>query len=131
MIIALHAATGAATGALTGSRLVALAVAPVLHIASDRVPHRHPAHDSLDYLAGALAIGILARRRGAFDVATIGAVAAILPDVEHVVPGVRPRGAKLFHRRRRRVRRDVGLSAGMQMLLAASVLGPLIVRRCG
>jgi len=127
MIVALHAATGAATGALTRSRLAALAVGPVLHIAGDRVPHRHPAHPAWEYLAGILAIGLLAERRGPFDVATIGAAAAVMPDLEHVVPGLR---VKVFHRRRGGDRHDsTGLSVRTQTLLAAMILAPLLDTR--
>jgi hypothetical protein len=132
MIVALHAATGAATGALTRSRLAALAIGPVLHIAGDRVPHRHPAHSAWEYLGGIFAMGILAERRGAFDVATIGAAAAVMPDFEHVVPGLRERGVKVFHRRPGRGRRrrgSTGVSVGTQTLLAAMILAPLLGRR--
>jgi hypothetical protein len=127
MIVALHAATGAAAGVLTRSRLAALAIGPVLHMAGDRVPHRHPAHSAWEYLAGILVIGILAERRGALDAATIGAAAAVMPDIEHVVPGLRLRGVKVFHPRPGRDRHDLtGLSARTQTLLAAVILAPLL-----
>ena len=99
MIVALHVATGAATGALTRSRIAAVAIGPVLHVASDRVPHRHLRHASVDYLTGLLALAALVRRRGGSDAATLGALAAVMPDAEHLVPGLRPRGARVFHRR--------------------------------
>jgi hypothetical protein len=37
--MALHVATGAAAGAASGSRLAALLLGPVLHLAGDRLPH--------------------------------------------------------------------------------------------
>jgi hypothetical protein len=40
MIVALHVATGAAAGAASGSRLAALLLGPVLHLAGDRLPHQ-------------------------------------------------------------------------------------------
>ena len=79
MIVLFHAASGAAAGALTRSRIGALALGPVLHVAADRVPHRHPAHTGWEYLAGSVALGALARRRGVFDVATLGALAPCCP----------------------------------------------------
>ena len=128
MIVALHVATGAATGALTRSRIAAVAIGPVLHVASDRVPHRHPRHASVDYLTGLLAFAALARRRGGSDAATLGALAAVMPDAEHLVPALRPRGARVFHRRRRgRRRKPSGLSAGVQLFLAAAMLAPLLL----
>ena len=39
VIVALHVATGAAAGAASRSRLAALLLGPVLHLAGDRLPH--------------------------------------------------------------------------------------------
>src|SRR5687767_13936075 len=39
VIVALHVATGAAAGAASGSRLAALLLGPVLHLAGYRLPH--------------------------------------------------------------------------------------------
>jgi len=129
-MVALHAATGAAAGGLTGSRIAAVVIGPVLHIAGDRVPHRHPRHSAWEYLAGILTIGFLAERRGVLDAATVGAASAVIPDLEHLVPGLGVRGAKVFHRRPRRNRRSpTGLSTRTQTLLAAMILAPLLLSR--
>ena len=40
MIVSLHVATGAAAGAATGSRLAAVMLGPILHLAGDRLPHQ-------------------------------------------------------------------------------------------
>lgn len=119
MIVALHVATGAVTGALTRSRTEALALGPPLHAASDRVPHRHP-HWSLDCLAGAVALALVAERRGVMDAATVGALAAVAPDLKHL----RPRATK----RRGRRRRQRGLSVGAQLVLTTVMLAALLVR---
>jgi hypothetical protein len=67
------------------------------------------------------------RQRGLFDAATIGAVAAVAPDLEHVIFGPRRRSAKLFHRRPGRDRRDsTGLSTRVQLGIAAAILAPLV-----
>jgi hypothetical protein len=42
---------------------------------------------------------LLAARRGPLDPATLGAAASSAPDLEHVLPFVRPGGRKLFHGR--------------------------------
>jgi hypothetical protein len=125
-MVALHAATGAATGALTRSKIAAIVAGPLLHIAGDRVPHRHPAHPGWEYLAGVLALGMLAERRGVLDTATVGAASAVLPDLEHLIPGMR--GGKVFHSRPGRDRREArGLSTRTQTLLAAVILAPLLL----
>ena len=127
MIVLFHAASGAAAGALARSRIAALALGPGLHVAADQVPHRHPERTRWEYLAGSVAIGALAKRRGVFDVATLGAFATVLPDLEHIILGPRPGGAKLFHRRRGADRHDAtGLSTGTQTLLAVLLLTPLL-----
>ena len=129
MIVALHAATGAATGVLTRSRSVALAVGPLLHVVGDRIPHRHPAHSAWEYVAGLAAIATLARRRGVLDAATLGAVAAMMPDLEHLFPAMRFRGAKTFHRRKGGDRTDAsGISVRTQTVLALLILAPLSLR---
>ena len=128
LIVAFHAASGAAAGSISKSRLVALASGPVLHMAADRVPHRHPRHNVWEYVTGTLALGLLVRQRGLYDAATIGAIAAVAPDLEHLVPR-RRRRRTLFHNRpgRDRLRPD-GLSVAVQLALSAALLVPVLRR---
>lgn len=101
-------------------------------MAGDAVPHRHPDRALWEYLTGIAAIGALAQRRGIFDSATIGAVAAVLPDAEHAVLKIRIRGGKVFHRRPARDRyQSTGLSARTQTLLAALIIASLLTRGHG
>lgn len=116
MIVALHVATGAATGALTGSDRAAAVLGLPLHLASDRVPHRHP-HWLIDSLAGAAALAYVIERRGLSDPATIGALAAVAPDLKHVWP--RPQS------RPRARRKPRGLLVSVQLAVAALLLAPL------
>jgi hypothetical protein len=67
---------------------------------------------------------LLAVRRGPFDAATLGAIAASAPDLEHVVPRLRPRGQKLFHGRHG-WHRSGRFSAAAQLVLAGAILGAL------
>jgi hypothetical protein len=98
----------------------------LLHVAGDRVPHRHPA-EWIDYLAGVASIVLLLSRRGLGDVATIGALAAVMPDFEHVIFGSGRRRGKLFHRRPGGDRCDSsGLSSRTQLVLAAAIIAPLV-----
>jgi hypothetical protein len=128
MIVSLHVASGAAAGALVRSRRTALAIGPVLHLAADRVPHEDIASRRFEIASGAASVLLLAVSRGPFDVATLGAVAASAPDLEHVFPSLRPRGQKLFHGRRG-WHRSGGLSATAQLLVAGAILGALLRRR--
>ena len=67
---------------------------------------------------------LLAARRGPFDPATIGGLAASAPDLEHVVPWLRPHGQKLFHGRHG-WHRSGRFSAAAQLVLAGAILGVL------
>lgn len=117
MIVALHVATGAATGAVTRSRLAAVALGPLLHLASDRVPHRHP-HLAWDLLLGAAGLAYVAERRGFGDAATFGALAAVAPDLKHILR----RGRRKRFRRRRK---PSGLPVRAQLALAAALVARL------
>jgi hypothetical protein len=124
VIVSLHVATGAAAGALVGSPRRALLIGPLLHLAGDRVPHQDIASRRFEIGSGVAGVLLLAARRGAFDPATVGALAASAPDLEHVVPWLRPRGQKLFHGRHG-WHRSGRLSASAQLLLAGAILGAL------
>jgi hypothetical protein len=125
VIVALHVATGAAAGAASGSRLAALVLGPVLHIAGDRIPHRDFRSRRFEIGSGLAGIVLLAVRRGPLDPATLGAAASSAPDLEHVLPHLRPRGRKLFHDHG--WHRSGRLPASLQLLLAAAILAALSV----
>jgi len=91
------------------------------------VPHEDIPDRSFEIGSGLLALAVLAVRRGPFDPAVLGGAAAALPDLEHVVPQLRPRGKKLFHRGGGR--HGTGISAEAQLLLAGGILGWLLARR--
>jgi hypothetical protein len=127
VIVSLHVATGAAVGVLVRSRPLALLLGPPLHVASDRVPHEDIPDRSFEIGSGLVALGLLAARRGVFDSAVLGGAAAAMPDLEHVLPWLRPRGEKLFHRGGGR--HGIGISAEAQLVLAGGTLGWLLARR--
>lgn len=126
MIVSLHVATGAATGALTRSRSLALLLGPVVHVAGDRVPHDDIGSLRFEVGSGLAALALLAARRGLFDPAVLGGAAASAPDLEHLLPWLRPGGRKLFHREGTAHR---GLSTGTQLAAAGAILGVLLWRR--
>ena len=127
MIVSLHVATGAAGGAITGSRAGALLLGPALHALGDRVPHWDLKSRHFEIASGTGALLALAVRRGGLDPATLGALAASAPDLEHVLPLPRPGGRKLFPSHRvAGWHRPGGLPAWVQLLAAGTLLGVLL-----
>ena len=112
---------------LVRSRPLALLLGPPLHVAGDHVPHEDIPDRSFEIGSGLVALGLLAARRGLFDPAVLGGAAAAMPDLEHLVPWLRLRGAEALPPRRRPARR--GISAEAQLLLAGAVVGLLLARR--
>jgi hypothetical protein len=126
VIVALHVATGAAAGAASGSRLKALLIGPVLHLAGDRLPHEDLHSKRFEIGSGVAGVLLLAVRRGPLDPATLGAAASSAPDLEHVLPFLRPGGRKLFHDRLG-WHRSGRFPVLLQLLLAGAILGALAV----
>ena len=127
MIVSLHLATGALGGALVRSPVAAAALGPVLHVLGDRMPHEDIDSKRFELQTGLLGALALAAVRGPFDAATVGAVASVVPDVEHVIRLPRPGGRKLFPSHRiPGWHRPGGLSAELQLVLAGVVLGALL-----
>jgi hypothetical protein len=124
VIVSLHVATGGALGALTGSRRAALALGLPLHLACDRVPHQDIADRRFEIRSGLLGLAALALCRGPLDPATLGAFSASAPDLEHILPQLRPRGRKLFHWRG--WHRAGGLRTDVQLVLAGAIIGMLL-----
>jgi len=128
VIVSLHVATGAVSGAASGSRLAALLLGPILHLAGDRLPHQDFRSRRLEIASGVGGILLLAARRGPLDPATLGAAASSAPDLEHIFPCLRPGRRKLFHDRFG-WHRAGRFSAHLQLLLAVGILGALIAPR--
>ena len=124
MIVALHVATGAAAGAASRSRLAALLAGPILHLLGDRVPHQDIRSRRFEIRSGLAGLALLAVRRGPLDPATLGAAACSAPDLEHVLPFLRPGGRKLFHDRG--WHRSGRFPVNLQLLLAGAILGALM-----
>ncbi len=127
MISSLHVATGGVAGALAGSRAGALALGPLLHLAGDLTPHwdiRSRRYEIVSAGAAALAIAV---RHGPFSPATLGALAAAAPDLEHVLRLPRPGGRKLFPSHRRAGWHvSGGLSTSAQLFAAGVLIGGLL-----
>lgn len=126
MIVSLHVAIGGAAGALVRSRPLALLLGPALHLAADRVRHEDIPDRSFEICSGLACLALLAARRGTLDAAVLGGAASAAPDLEHVLPWLRPGGRKLFHWT---AQHGGGLSADRQLLLAGAMVGVLAGRR--
>jgi hypothetical protein len=127
MIVSMHVATGAAGGAVVRSRVGATLLGLVLHAAGDRVPHQDIASRRFEIGSGVLGVLALAVVRGPLDAATVGAVAAAAPDIEHVVRLPRPGGRKLFPSHRiPGFHRPGGFPAEAQLLIAGALLGAVL-----
>jgi hypothetical protein len=130
VIVSLHVATGAAAGAASGSRLAAIVLGPILHLAGDRLPHQDIDSRRFEIGSGMACLALLAARRGVLDPATIGAAASSAPDLEHVVPLMRPGGNKVFHGRLG-WHRSGRLPTYVQLLVAGAIVGALLAPRSG
>jgi hypothetical protein len=127
MIVSMHIATGAAGGALVGSRLGAAILGPVLHALGDRIPHEDIDSRGFEVRCGVFGVLALAAVRGPLHPATIGAVAATAPDIEHLVRLPRPGGRKLFPSHRiPGFHRPGGLPASVQLVAAGVLLGVVL-----
>jgi len=127
VIVALHLATGAAAGAASRSRITAILLGPLLHLAGDYMPHEDFQSRRFEIGSGVVALALIAGRRGAFDPATFGAAACSAPDLEHVLPFLRPGGRKLFHDRLG-WHRSGRFPALLQLALACGIIGALVRR---
>jgi hypothetical protein len=126
VIVLMHVATGAYAGAAAGSRLRAAGLGPLLHLAGDVVPHEDIPSRLFETASGVAAVLLLARRRG-IDAATVGALAASAPDLEHILPLPRPGGRQLFPSHRfARATSLPRLPAWLQLAAAVAILEPLL-----
>ena len=130
MIVSLHVATGAAGGAIVRSRLGAVPLGWLLHLAGDRMPHEDIPSRRFEIASGLALLGLIAFRRGPFHPATVGAIAASTPDLEHVFRFPQPGGRKLFPSHRlEHWHRSGGVPAAAQLLAAGFLVGLVIAPR--
>jgi hypothetical protein len=130
VIVSLHVASGAAVGAAARSRRAAVALGLLAHLVGDRIPHHDIPSRRFEVRSGVALLLVVALRRGVLDPATIGAAAASVPDVEHVLRLPRPGGRKLFPSHRfHGWHRAGGLPAGLQLLVAGALAGGVIASR--
>jgi hypothetical protein len=98
------------------------------HRARQHLPHQDIGSPRFEIASGLVCLVLLAGKRGPLDPATLGAAASSAPDLEHVVPLLRPRGNKLFHGRHG-WHRSGRFPTHVQLLLAGVIVGALIAPR--
>jgi hypothetical protein len=109
------------------SRLGSLPLGLLLHLLGDRTPHGDIPDRRFEIGSGVAAVLLLAAVRGPLDPAVTGALAASVPDIEHIITLPRPGGDKLFPSHRfHGWHRSGGLSAPLQLLLAGFLIGLLL-----
>lgn len=130
MIVSLHMATGAAAGHALGSRLAAVVVGPVNHALGDRMPHEDIGSRPFEIASGTVIGLLLALVRGPLDPATLGALSASAPDLEHVLPFRAPGARELFPSHRfEGWHRSGGVPVPVQLVAAGLLLGALVASR--
>jgi hypothetical protein len=127
VIVSLHVATGALAGAAAGSRTGAVLLGPFVHALGDLTPHQDIPSTKFEAASGGIGVLLLARRYGALHPVTVGAVAASVWDLEHVLRPARRGRRKLFptHRYAGWHKRG-GLPAWVQLAGAAAILALLL-----
>jgi hypothetical protein len=94
------------------------------------MPHEDISDRPFEIGSGVAGVLLLGAVRGPLDPAVTGALAASLPDLEHVLRFPRPGGRKLFPSHRLRGwHRSGGVSASAQLLLAGFLIAVLLRRR--
>jgi hypothetical protein len=127
VIVSLHVATGALAGAAAGSRTGALLLGPFVHALGDLTPHQDIPSTKFEAASGGIGVLLLARRYGALHPVTVGAVAASVWDLEHVLRPAR-RGQRLLFPTHRYAGWHMrgGLPAWVQLAGAAAILALLL-----
>ena len=106
MIALLHGALGATCGMLTRRRSPTVAAALISHLAVDAINHDEPTDGggnlrldvvALDGLLLGLALLVLTKRWGVLSPESVGALAACLPDLQHLLPRPCMRGRSGRH----------------------------------
>lgn len=136
MIQLAHVATGALAGRGRAGTLDALVAGLATHAAIDVIPHGE-VHDQLfELVSGAAGVLALAARHGWRSPITIGAIGAIIPDMEHLpqAVGIHQRAVFPTHRYARThgwEHKPLAIPAWLQAVLGGAVIGALAAHASG
>jgi hypothetical protein len=128
-----HIATGLLLGRRRRSALRALAVGIASHALFDITPHGEVNDRNFELASTVVGIGLLAARRGVRSPLVWGAIGAVLPDGEHVLPrSLRPNRDLFPTHRFHSLHSSDGpwsIPAAAQVVLAGAVIGAVAAQR--
>lgn len=133
MIQLAHVATGALAGRGRSSLRDAFVAGLVTHAAIDVLPHGEVHDEHFELLSGAAGVLALAARHGWASPITIGAIGAIVPDMEHIPQQFGRRIALFPTHRYGRLHgwetKPLALPAWVQAVLGGAVIGVFVAFR--
>lgn len=133
MIELAHIATGVLAGARCSGPADALLAGVALHALGDVTPHGEVNDRTFEIGSAFVGIGLLAARYGLRSPIVWGAIGAVLPDAEHLLPERGPEHRDLFptHRFEWLHRSDgpLAIPAWIQVVAGGAVIGGLLARR--
>jgi hypothetical protein len=126
-----HVATGALAGRGRAALREAFLAGLATHAAIDVIPHGEVHDDAFELLSGAAGVLALAARHGWASPVTVGAIGAIVPDMEHVPQVLGIRTPPLFPTHRFGVlhgweTKPLAIPAWLQAILGGAVIGALV-----
>jgi len=125
-----HVATGALAGRGRGGLLDAFLAGLVTHAAIDVIPHGEVHDEAFELISGTAGVLALAARHGWASPITIGAIGAIVPDMEHIPAELGIRIPTLFPTHRYgRIHgwetKPLALPAWVQAVVGGAVIGAI------
>lgn len=134
MIQLAHVATGALAGHGRSGLRDAFLTGLVTHAAMDVIPHGEVHDEYFELFTGAAGVVALAARHGWASPITIGAIGAIVPDMEHIPQVFGVRVPALFPTHRFGVlhgweTKPLAIPAWLQAVLGGAVIGAFVALR--
>lgn len=131
MIQLAHLATGALAGRHAAGTLDALVAGLATHAAMDVIPHGEVHDDQFEFVSGAAGVLAIAARHGWRSPVTMGALGAVLPDLEHLPKLFGVHVPPLFPTHRWAVlhgweTKPLAIPAWLQAVVGGSVVGALV-----
>jgi hypothetical protein len=126
-----HVATGALAGRGRNGALEAFIAGVVTHAVMDVAPHGEVHDEQFELVSGAAGVLALAARFGWTSPITMGAIGAIVPDMEHLPQGLGIRQPALFPTHRYGVthgweHKPFAIPAWLQAVLGGAIVGAIV-----
>lgn len=130
MIQLAHVATGALAGRRCDGPLAAFVAGMTTHAVMDVAPHGEVHDEAFEMVSGAAGVVAIALRHGWRSPITLGAIGAIVPDMEHIPPHVGIPLPALFPTHRIGAihgweHKPLAIPAWLQAILGGAIIGAL------